>query len=72
MITNLTEKCKLFLEENINTENVCLIYEQSIFYEEKDLFKKCQTYLENKTDEIISSPAFLSISGLLHQSPFHL
>ena len=64
IIPMLTQKCTLFLEENLNAENACLIHEQCILFDEGALLEKCKFFIETRTDEVINSPAFLDLAGL--------
>lgn len=63
IIPLLTENCLSFLEENLDVDNVCLIYEQSKLYEEPTLMEKCKSYIETRTEEVLNSAAFLNLSG---------
>lgn len=59
----LTEQCLLFLEENLDVDNVCLIYEQSKLYDEIALMEKCKSYIETRTEDVLNSVSFLNLSG---------
>ena len=68
MLPALTAHCTLFLEENLHPDNVCVVYEQLILYEETAVLDKCRSFIETRTDDILTSSAFVDLSRE-HLSP---
>lgn len=62
MLPILTDKCVEYLEDNLQPDNVCMIYEHSILYEVDKLISKCVSFIETRTDDILSSSAFCDVS----------
>ena len=58
----LADRCVQYLEENLAPENVCLIYEQSLFYDEKQLVDKCTAFIETRSEDIIMASGFLDVA----------
>lgn len=63
LIENLQEKCKQFIERNIDIHNVCDILEQSIFFEEKDLTSKCMSIISSDPASVFASEGFGNLSS---------
>ena len=63
LIPSLAEKCSKVLEENIKPDNVFMMLEQAIKFDEKKLEEKCWGIVSTKTLECISSEAFCSIGS---------
>ena len=61
MLPALTTKCVQYLEANLNPENICLYYEHSILYDIDTLKKRCETFIQTRTNDVIQSPAFLEV-----------
>ena len=61
MLPALTAKCVRYLEANLTPDNVCLYYEHSILYDSSSLQKRCETFIQTRTNDIIQSPSFLEI-----------
>ena len=62
MLPALTDQCIEFLEANLRPDNVCTVYEHSLLYEVDRLVNKCVTFIETRTDDILSSSAFCDVS----------
>ena len=62
MVPALAETCVQFLEDHLSPENVGLIFEQSIFYDEKDLVEKCTCFIETRTEDIFKSSGLLEVT----------
>lgn len=61
-IPALVEKCKQFLENNINVENVGMILDQAITFEETEMEQKCLNVVSRETSRFFQSKGFLSLS----------
>ena len=53
-----------YLKANLNSDNVCVIYDISCMYELKSLSQKCCEFMDRNATEIINSDAFLSLSSV--------
>lgn len=62
LLPALTDRCTEYLECNLHPDNVCLIYEQSILYDETSLVKKCVTFLESRTEDVLNAATFTETS----------
>ena len=62
MLHSLTEHCIDYLESNLLPDNVCLIYEQSILYDETSLVEKCVAFIESRTEDVLNATAFQDAS----------
>lgn len=62
MVPKLADMCVQFLEDSLSPDNVGVIYEQSLFYDEKDLVKKCSCFIETRTEDIFKSSGILEVS----------
>lgn len=61
IIPTLTEKCVNFLQKCMDPENVLVILEQAIHFDEQELEKKCWQVIEWRTSEVTSSEYFNNI-----------
>ncbi|XP_052222742.1 BTB/POZ domain-containing protein 6-like isoform X2 [Dreissena polymorpha] len=61
-IPGLDSKCKSFLNENVNCENVCTILDQAIVFDDEDLKSKSLDFIMDKSDSVLKSDAFLRMS----------
>ena len=61
IIATLTEKCVNFLQKCMDPENVLVIMEQAIRFDEQELEKKCWQVIEWRTSEVTSSEYFSNI-----------
>ena len=57
----MTAQCITFLEENLTTKHVAVIFEECIFFGELDVVKLCKDVIAGYSDEVITSAAFLTI-----------
>ena len=62
IVPSLAEKCTEFFEANLATENVFVVLQQALQFDEEKLEKKCWDMIDLKTSEAIVSDAFTSIS----------
>ena len=51
-----------FLRATLNVNNVCLVYNVASFYQLKDLFFACSTFVDTHAPEVMKSEGFLSLS----------
>ena len=63
LIPSLAEKCSKVLEENVKPDNVFMVLEQAVQFDEKKLEEKCWGIVSTKTLECINSEAFCSIGS---------
>ena len=63
LIPSLAEKCCKVLEESIKPDNVFMVLEQAIQFDEKKLEAKCWDIVSKETLECINSDAFCSIGS---------
>ena len=61
LISSLTEKCCEILEASIKPENVFVVLEQAIQFDEKELEEKSWDIVSKKTQECLNSEAFCDI-----------
>ena len=61
LISSLAEKCCEILEASIKPENVFVVLEQAIQFDEKELEEKSWTIVSKKTQECLNSEAFCNI-----------
>ena len=61
LISSLTEKCCEILEASIKPENVFVVLEQAIQFDEKELEEKSWDIVLKKTQECLNSEAFCDI-----------
>ena len=63
LISSLAEKCCKVLEANVNSDNVFVVLEQAVQFDENDLEAKCWDIVSKNTLECINSEAFCSIGS---------
>ena len=63
LIPSLAEKCSKVLEEYIKPDNVFMVLEQAVQFDEKNLEEKCWDIVSTKTLECINSEAFCRIGS---------
>ena len=61
LISSLAEKCSKILEASIKPENVFVVLEQAIQFDEKELEEKSWDIVSKKTQECLNSEAFCNI-----------
>ena len=69
MIPALSQKCSEYLEEQMGTENVCMILDQSILYDELELQIKSKNFIAKHAEKVFSSEGFLALS---HQALYQI
>ena len=63
LIASLAEKCIKVIEDNVKPDNVFMVLEQAVKFDEKKLEEKCWDIVSTKTLECINSEAFCSIGS---------
>ena len=58
IVPALTTRCTQYLEDHLHPDNVCLIYEQSLLYDETALVEKCASFIETRTEDVLHSASF--------------
>ena len=58
----LTQACVDFMDKGLDVTNAFTILEHSLFFEEKDLSKKCMHIIEKHTQDVFNSMTFEDIS----------
>ena len=61
IVPSLAEKCVEFLEASLAAENVFVVLEQALHFDEENLEKKCWDIIDLKTSEAVVSDAFTDI-----------
>ncbi|KAH3792735.1 hypothetical protein DPMN_146234 [Dreissena polymorpha] len=61
-IPGLECKCKAFLNENIDTENVCTVLDQAMLFDDEDLKAKSLEFIIGRSNEVLKSDAFVGMS----------
>ncbi|WAR01932.1 BTBD2-like protein [Mya arenaria] len=61
-IQALTDRCRTFLEKIIAVDNVCIILEQAVMFDEKVLIQQCLTFVTDNSDQVFRSNEIMSIS----------
>ena len=62
IVPSLAEKCVEFLETNLAVENLFVVLEQALHFDEEKLEKKCWDMIDMQTSEAIFSDVFTEIS----------
>ena len=63
LMSSLTKKCCKVLEGSIKPDNVFLVLEQAIQFDEQKLEAKCWDIISKKTQECINSEAFCNVGS---------
>ena len=63
LMTSLTEKCCKVLEASIKPDNVFMVLEQAIRFDEQKLEAKCWDIVSKKTEDCINSEAFNNVGS---------
>ena len=63
LMSSLTKKCCKVLEGSIKPDNVFLVLEQAIQFDEQNLEAKCWDIISKKTQECINSEAFCNVGS---------
>ena len=58
----LTKACVEFMDKGLDASNVLTVLEHSIFFEEKDLSKKCMEIVGRNTKDVFNSDPFMDIT----------
>ncbi|XP_052784664.1 BTB/POZ domain-containing protein 6-like [Mya arenaria] len=61
-IQQLTKCCQEYLEEKMSVENVCVILDQAVKFEEKELEKKCYLFIAENSTEVFATEGFQVLS----------
>ena len=62
IVPSLAKKCTIFLSSNLAEENVFVVLQQALQFNEKKLEKKCWDMIDLETSEAIVSDAFTDIT----------
>ena len=62
IVPSLTEKCVEILGNILNVENVLIIVEQAIHFDEDELKKKCWDFVESHAADVVATEAFNNIN----------
>ncbi|XP_052782999.1 BTB/POZ domain-containing protein 6-like, partial [Mya arenaria] len=62
-IQPLVNLCKTFLRKNIAVDNVCIILEQALMFEETNLIQLCLSFISKNVNRVFYSDTFLSMSS---------
>lgn len=62
MVKTLEKKCSHYLHSLISAETACLILDQSLLYDQKELVRKSQQLIQMHSYEAFHSEAFMNIS----------
>jgi len=60
----LTQLCTKFLEDNLDVDNVCIIYEQCLQFDEAPILDICRLFIETRTEEVFASESFKDLSRM--------
>ena len=63
LMTSLTEKCCKVLEASIKPDNVFMVLEQAIRFDEQKLEAKCWDIVSKKSEDCINSEAFYNVGS---------
>ena len=63
LIDGLVDKCKTYLETEMSPNNVCVILNHCILYDENELMEKCMEVIHNHTEDVLNSDDFLNCSN---------
>jgi len=61
MLPGLTSVCTKYLDQSVDLTNACLILNQSISFDEKELTEKCFKIIDSKTEEAFASDDFANL-----------
>jgi len=64
ILSTLTQRCAKFLEDNMHIDNVCVIYEQCLYFDETHILDKCRSFIETRTKEVFASDTFSDLSRM--------
>lgn len=65
LLPALTQLCVKFLEDNLHVDNVCVVYEQCLHFDDDvQILDKCRTFIETRTKEVFSSDTFRDLSRM--------
>jgi len=64
LLPALTQLCRQFLEENLHIDNICVIYENSLYFDEVQIVDMCRTFIETRTKEIFATESFKDVSRM--------
>lgn len=64
LIQGLTKMCTNFLEKNLSGENVAVVLEQCLMFDEKQMVMKCMKVIGEETAEVLKSEGFGKVSNV--------
>jgi len=62
LVSALTNLCAKFLEDNLHVDNVCVIYEQCLYFDDVQILDMCRAFIETRTKEVFASDTFKDLS----------
>ena len=68
MVPSLAEKCKEYLQENVDASNVLCILPHAQKFEDKDLEDRCWEVIEKQTEEAVTSDEFVTLERSVVES----
>ena len=60
----LTRLSAKFLEENLHVDDVCIVYEQCLHFDESAVLDKCLSFIKTWTKEVFASDVFKDFSRM--------
>ncbi|CAH1801138.1 unnamed protein product, partial [Owenia fusiformis] len=63
LVPGLGEKCRKYLDESIDPDNVCTILYASLNFDEEPLKKNCLDMIAENAEDVLASDAFLNCSN---------
>ncbi|KAH3792673.1 BTB/POZ domain-containing protein 3-like [Dreissena polymorpha] len=63
-VRGLESKCKSFLIDNMDSENVCIILDQSVVFNDEDLKDTSLEFIMDQYENVLNSRAFVRMSKL--------
>ena len=64
LLPALTQLCIKFLEDNMQVDNVSVIYEQCLRFDEASILEKSRSFIETRTKEVFASETFKELSRM--------
>lgn len=61
LVGHLVRTCIQFLENSLNSQNVCLLLSQSRLFEDEELMQRCWEVVDAQSELVLSSDGFLDI-----------
>ncbi|XP_067659110.1 BTB/POZ domain-containing protein 6-like [Haliotis asinina] len=61
-VQSLLTKCVDFLKDMVSVDNVCSLFEQAHFFDEKQLYKSCLSFIHRQGTEVLQTDGFIKLS----------